>query len=130
MGLFQQLQGWFSGLVSKRFSATLRGLSQNLTLIVLFFGDNLLLRHDKFDWPTCLLVLAVPLCVMVFTLANNDMKEAATESPQQSSRTVRVLDNHRRKLSPGGDLEDGYKKAPLMSAAASQVPVPATNEGN
>lgn len=67
-----QLQAWLGGLVAKRFSAVTRGIAQNISFIAVFFLDELVMNAQSFDWPTCVVALAVPFSVLAFVLANSE----------------------------------------------------------
>jgi len=65
----QVVQSWLGGLVAKRLSTVVRAVAQCLSLLLIYFVGDLVLKHVAFDWPVGSMALAVALTVQVFSLA-------------------------------------------------------------
>eukprot|EP00439_Symbiodinium_sp_Y106_P031761 s4887_g3.t2 len=70
-------QSWLGGLVSKRLSTVVRSVAQCLSLLIVYFFGDLVLRGLAFDWIVGAAAIVVALSVQVFTLAGQRRKEAS-----------------------------------------------------
>lgn len=70
------LQSWLGGLVSKRLSTVVRSVAQCLSLLIIYFFGDLVLRGMAFDWIVGAAAVVVALSVQVFTLAGQRRRTA------------------------------------------------------
>lgn len=63
------VQSWLGGLVSKRLSTVVRSVAQCLSLLIVYFFGDLVLRALQFDWVMGGAAVVVALSVQVFALA-------------------------------------------------------------
>lgn len=70
------LQSWLGGLVSKRLSTVVRSVAQCLSLLIIYFFGDLVLRGMAFDWIVGAAAVVVALSVQVFTLAGQRRRAA------------------------------------------------------
>lgn len=68
------LQSWLGGLVSKRLSTVVRSVAQCLSLLIIYFVGDLILKGLTFDWVEGAAAVVVALSVQVFTLAGQRTK--------------------------------------------------------
>lgn len=63
------LQSWLGGVVSKRLSTVVRSVAQCLSLLIVYFFGDLVLRALPFDWVMGVAAVVVALSVQVFAVA-------------------------------------------------------------
>eukprot|EP00931_Biecheleriopsis_adriatica_P089027 TRINITY_DN63223_c0_g1_i1.p1 TRINITY_DN63223_c0_g1~~TRINITY_DN63223_c0_g1_i1.p1 ORF type:complete len:883 (-),score=91.75 TRINITY_DN63223_c0_g1_i1:136-2784(-) len=69
------VQSWLGGLVSKQLSTVVRSVAQCLSLLIIYFFGDLVLKQLAFDWIVGAAAIVVALSVQVFTLAGQRRKE-------------------------------------------------------
>lgn len=69
------LQSWLGGLVAKRLSTVVRSVAQCLSLLIIYFYGDLVLKAMPFDWVVGGAAVVVALSVQVFTLAGLRAKQ-------------------------------------------------------
>ncbi|CAJ1397035.1 unnamed protein product [Effrenium voratum] len=74
------LQSWLGGLVSKRLSTVVRSVAQCLSLLIIYFFGDLVLKKLEFDWIVGAAAIIVALSVQVFTLAGQRRRAEAAEA--------------------------------------------------
>ncbi|CAE8691615.1 unnamed protein product, partial [Polarella glacialis] len=80
------LQSWLGGLVSKRLSTVVRSVCQCMSLLIIYFFGDLVLKRLSFDWVVGAAALVVALSVQVFTLAGQRESAAATPNNDNNNR--------------------------------------------
>jgi len=63
------LQSWLGGLVAKQLSTVIRAVAQCLSLLLIYFVGDLVLKKVPFDWPQGTTAVVVALTVQVFSQA-------------------------------------------------------------
>jgi len=76
------LQSWLGGLVAKRLSTVVRAVAQCLSLLLIYFVGDLVLKHIPFDWPVGSMAIVVALTVQVFSLAGKPMQSVTEDQAQ------------------------------------------------
>merc|ERR1719240_1926133 len=81
------VQGWVGGLLAKKLSSVVKAAAQCLSLLVIYYIGDLVLRGLPFDWAFSTIAMVVMLSVQIFVQAGQRVKDAtpAKNSPEPDS---------------------------------------------
>jgi len=113
------VQSWMGGLVAKRLSSVVKSIAQCLSLLVIYFLGDLLLKGKDFWWPVGSMALFVALSVLVFTNAKNPPPAPGSTAEDRAAPAAAVAQSE-----PSQIAEKRSGSAPEVEArlsAASQL---------
>lgn len=99
------VQSWLGGLVSKRLSTVVRSVAQCMSLLIIYFFGDLVLKKLPFDWVVGAAAVVVALSVQVFTLAGQRLRKPPPEAPPAVESES--PDESQLQLPARGSLSDG-----------------------
>lgn len=118
------MQSWLGGLVAKQLSTVIRAVAQCLSLLLIYFIGDLVLKHVKFDWPQGTMAVVVALTVQVFVLGKPRAPAVPDKSEsQEASGPEEELELHEASGDPApAGLAFARNPAAVPLNAAESIP--------
>merc|ERR1719329_1990939 len=102
-------QSWLGGLVAKQLSSVVKAVAQCLSLLLIYFFGDLVLKGEQFDWPVGVMSIVVALSVTIFTLAGQGVKRLWKTEKEDSEQAEELAEETQEELA----------ESPLLSPRAS-----------